>query len=174
MPIRKPALALALALAMMLGLGGHALAQTDPRQAPVTPPTPSRPQTDPSLGFSPQPAAGSLKDYAGLLQDAQSQLETAIRRSGDEPAGNRQNAMTPARMDVKAAAQRVHNAMLRAPRELRDDAVYESAERSVRDDLFSLSQPLSLDETNGAARRVLNTVDTLRQKVEQRAGGKSG
>ncbi|MDJ0387572.1 hypothetical protein QMO56_05555 [Roseomonas sp. E05] len=164
-----------LALAMMLGLTGGALAQADPRQAPVTPPQPSRPQSDANTEFSPQPAANSLQEYARILGEAQSQLETAIQRSDDEPAENQQNAMTPARMDVKAAAQQVHQAMRRAPRELHDEALYEDAERSVREDLFKLSQPLTLDDKGGGARQILNTVDNLRRKVEQRAaGGRAG
>jgi len=159
-----------LALTMILGLAGGVAAQGDPRQIPATPPQPSRPQSDASPPFSPQPAASSLQDYARILQEAQSQLETAIQRSGDEPAGNQQNAMTPARMDVKAAAQQVHNAIRRAPRQLRNDALYEDAERKVSDDLSSLSQPLSLDKSDDAAQRILATVKELQQKVEQRAG----
>jgi len=81
-----------------------------------------------------------------------------------------------AQMDVKRAAQRAHNAMLRAPRELRDHALCEKAERSVREDLFRLSQPLTLNKgkASEAAKQVLATGDDLRQKVEQRVGGKAG
>ncbi|MFC4167604.1 hypothetical protein [Teichococcus aestuarii] len=159
-----------LALALLAGLGGAALAQSSPGQTQATPPQPGRPQADASPPASPQPAATDLRDYARILQEAEDQLRQAIQRSGSEPASNQQKAMTPARMDMKAAAQRVHGAVRRVPRELRGDALYEDAERAVREGITPLSMPLSLEDTDGAAQRVLGTVEKLRAEVARRAG----
>lgn len=159
-----------LALILMVGLGGAAVAQTSPGQTQATPPQPGRPQADASPPATPQPAATDLRDYARILQEAEEQLRQAIGRSAGEPAGNQQNAMTPARMDMKAAAQRVHGAVRRAPSELRGEALYEDAERAVREGIAPLSMPLSLEDSDGAAQRVLGVVEKLRTEVARRAG----
>ncbi|MFC7553366.1 hypothetical protein ACFQU7_15620 [Pseudoroseomonas wenyumeiae] len=112
---------LALALGLGLTLAGGAQAQPGSGTAPNTgatqapAPQPNRPQSDSRVGQSPQPQAANLRDYASLLKEAQQRLETAVERSGNEPAANDQKAVTPAWMDLKSAAQAAYDAVNRAP-----------------------------------------------------------
>jgi len=159
-----------LALALLTGLGGGALAQTSPGQTTATPPQQGRPQSPSSAPHTPQPAATDLRDYARMLREAEDQLRQSIQRSAQEPAQNQQNAMTPARMDMKAAAQQAHQVVRRAPQSLQEDTLYENAEREVREAVTPLSMPLNLEDSNGAAERVLAALQRLRTEVERRAG----
>lgn len=159
-----------LALALLASFGGGALAQTSPGNTATTPPQQGRPQSPSSAPHTPQPAANDLRDYARMLREAEDQLRESIRRSAAEPAQNQQNAMTPARMDMKGAAQQAHQVVRRAPRELQGDTLYENAEREVREAVTPLSMPLSLEDSNGAAERVLSALERFRAEVERRAG----
>jgi hypothetical protein len=64
--------------------------------APALAQSPNRPQADSRTGMSPQMAVDTVQDYAKLLQSTQDQLRAALTRSGDEPANNAQQAVTPA------------------------------------------------------------------------------
>jgi len=159
-----------LTLALLAGLGGGALAQTSPGQTTATPPQQGRPQSPSSAPHTPQPAANDMRDYTRMLRDAEEQLRQSIGRSAQEPAQNQQNAMTPARMDMKAAAQQAHQVVRRAPPALQGDTLYERAERDLREALTPLSMPLNLEDSNGAAERVLAILERFRTEVERRLG----
>ena len=148
-----------------------ALPLTAEAQAPGNP---NRPQAPPNQGMTPRPAAGDTADYAARLAAAEQTLRQAIGRSSDEPAGNQQRAMTPARMDMKAAAQTAYDAVRRAPDTLRDEAFRQDAERAIRSDLASLSQPNNLADSDGAAERILQQLSRLREAVQQRAARPGG
>lgn len=151
---------LLLGLAILAAPIDRAAAQTAPQQS-------GRPQSDPTLNQSPRYGASDLREYARMLDTALAQLREAIARSSGEPAANDQKAMTPARMDEKAAAQQAYDAVRRAPPAFRDGEAYREAERKVRENLARLSQPLRLEESNGAAAAVLSAVEELRRAVER-------
>jgi hypothetical protein len=156
------------ALALLAGLTTGASAQSGAGGATV--PQPERPQSTPNLNHDPRPSATSGGEYVQMLDTSLSQLREAIRRTQGEPAGNVQKAMTPARMDVKAAAQHAYDVIRRAPEDIRSRDSYRDSERQVRENLARLSQPTRLEDSNGAAEAVLATLEKLRQSVAQGAG----
>ncbi len=156
--------------------GGAALAQAGSGSAPgvapgqAPPPQPNRPQSDSRTGMSPQMAVNSVQDYAKLLQSVQDQLRTALQRSGDEPANNSQNAVTPAWMDVKAAAQAAFEGVRRAPEPLRSEPAYSEAESRIREDLARITQSTGARDSREQAERVLSGLEQWRQEVARRGG----
>jgi hypothetical protein len=102
-----------------------------------------------------------------MLDASLTQLREAIRRTRGEPSANEQKAMTPARMDLKAAAQQAYDAVRRAPEDIRGGDVYKNSERQIRENLARLSQPTRLEESDGAAEAVLATLDALRKSVSE-------
>jgi hypothetical protein len=176
MQIKTAALGLALGLTLALGAqaqpGSGAGRTTDPAQAPA--PQQNRPQADSRTTQSPQPAAASLRDYAGILKAAQAQLEAAVSRSGDEPAANSQRAVTPAWMDLKAAAQAAYEAVRRAPSDFRNDSLYEQSETRIRQDLGVITQSMVPENGREAARKVLADMQAYTREVDKRAQASPG
>lgn len=160
--------ALALPGAVLAQPGSGATPGVAPGQAPQ--PQPNRPQSDSRTGMSPQMAVNTLQDYAKLLQSAQDQLRAALERSGNEPANNSQNAVTPAWMDVKSASQAAFEAVRRAPEPIRSEAAYDEAESRIRQDLARITQSRGDRDTREQAERVLSGLDRWRQEVVRRAG----
>jgi hypothetical protein len=159
-------------VALLAGLATGAAAQNG--QGGTTAPVAGRPQSAPNLNHDPRPSATNGGDYVQMLDTSLTQLREAIHRTQGEPAGNAQKAMTPARMDVKAAAQHAYDVIRRAPEDIRSRDSYRDSERQVRENLARLSQPTRLEDSNGAAEAVLATLEKLRQSVAQAAGTSPG
>jgi hypothetical protein len=170
---------LTLAIGLGLGLAGAAQAQpgsgsapgTGGAQAPV--PQANRPQSDPRAGTTPQPQAASLREYVDQLRAAQQKLETAINRSGDEPAANDQKAMTPAFMDLKSAAQAAYETVHRVPESSRD-RLYNEAEARMRGHLSDINQTTEPEKGREAARKVLEDIQRFTGEMSRRASAASG
>ncbi|MFC3123535.1 hypothetical protein ACFOD4_00565 [Pseudoroseomonas globiformis] len=154
-----------LALGASLILAPPVAAQ--PAQAPEV--SPNQPRSQPDQAQASSPAAGNLADYAAMLLSAEQQLKTSLERSGQQPAGNQQKAMTPARMDMQAAAQNAFDTVRRAPNSFRSDSLYEDAERSIRESLAKIVQGTEPGESDGAAEAVLQQVTRLREGVQAKA-----
>jgi hypothetical protein len=171
---------LALATGLGLCLAGAAQAQPGSGAAPNTGateaprPQSNRPQSDSRVGQSPQPQSASLRDYAGLLKAAQQRLEVAVGRSGDEPAANDQKAVTPAWMDLKAAAQAAYDAVHRAPPAIREDNLYNEAETQIRQNLGIITQSMRPENGREAAKKVLTEMQKYTAEVSRRAEASPG
>ncbi|MBO1073008.1 hypothetical protein [Roseomonas marmotae] len=180
MQIAKAALVLGLGLGLAAPPAGEALAQAGSGSQPgigqnqAPPPQQNRPQSDSRTGMTPQPATANLREYAALLTSAQQQLQTAVERSGHEPAANDQGAVTPAWMDLKAAAQAAYEAVRRVPADFRNDPLYENAERQIRQDLGVITQSMRPENGREAARKVLADMQAYTQEVSRRAQASPG
>lgn len=171
---------LVLALGLGLTLAGGVQAQpgsgsapgTSATQAPV--PQPNRPQSDSSVGQSPQPQAANLPEYVNLLKEAQQRLETAVERSGNEPAANDQKAVTPAWMDLKAAAQAAYDAVNRAPPAIRNDRLYDEGSTQIRQNLGVITQSMQPENGREAAKRLLTDMQKYTTEVSRRAEASRG
>ncbi|RKK03083.1 hypothetical protein EBE87_01320 [Pseudoroseomonas wenyumeiae] len=171
---------LALALGLGLTLAGGAQAQPGSGTAPNTgatqapAPQPNRPQSDSRVGQSPQPQAANLRDYANLLKEAQQRLETAVERSGNEPAANDQKAVTPAWMDLKSAAQAAYDAVNRAPPAIRNDNLYDQGSTQIRQNLGVITQSMQPENGREAAKRLLDDMRKYTAEVSRRAEASPG
>lgn len=155
-----------LALATILAFGAApALAQPAATVPPQGGGEGGRPQSDAIQPPSPTHAAPDRQAWLGMLDGTIGQLRQAIERSGQEPAGNAQGGMTPARMDLKAAAQQAHDTLRRAPQALQGTPPVQNAARDVRDELATLSQPTRLEDGDGAAERILARMQALRGEL---------
>ncbi|MFB9971202.1 hypothetical protein ACFFMP_14830 [Pseudoroseomonas cervicalis] len=159
--MRNPILALAASLALAAGPAWAQPAATAPQGGGEG----GRPQADAIQPPSPTHAAPDRQAWLGMLDETIGQLRQAVARSGEEPAANQQGAMTPARMDLKAAAQQAHDTLRRAPRELQGSAPVQAASRDVRGALEALSQPARLEDSDGAAERILARMQALRGEL---------
>jgi hypothetical protein len=176
MQTTKFALALGLGLSLAAGVqaqpGSGTAPGTSATQAPA--PQPNRPQSDSRVGQSPQPQAANLREYANLLKEAQQRLETAVDRSGDEPAANDQKAVTPAWMDLKAAAQAAYDAVNRAPPAIRDDRLYDEGSTQIRQNLSVITQSMRPENGREAAKRLLTDMQKYTAEVSRRAEASPG
>ncbi|WBV44837.1 hypothetical protein [Pseudoroseomonas cervicalis] len=155
-----------LGLAALLALGAMpALAQPNATVPPQGGGDGGPPQADAIQPPSPTHAAPDRQAWLAMLDETIGQLRRAVERSGQEPAANAQGAMTPARMDLKAAAQQAHDTLRRAPQALQGTPPVQNAARDVRDELAKLSQPTRLEDSDGAASRILARMEALRGEL---------
>ncbi|KAA2213420.1 hypothetical protein [Teichococcus oryzae] len=119
---------------------------------------------------APQQALDSLQEYARVLGEARGRLEAALGRSGEQPPANQQNAMTPAWMDLKTAAQNAYQTVRRAPGGFRGEATYSDAERQLRQELNAIDQATGPANISGPVRNMLSQLERLQQEVGRRAG----
>lgn len=166
-------MALPLALALSLVAAADGLAQTTGRPQEGSPPDiahPTRPQSDQTQPDTPAPAAKDLREYAGMLETSREQLRQALDRSGKEPDTGSQSNVSPAGMDLKAAAEDAFQTIQRAPANFRQDAAYEEASMKARQQLGPIMQSLRAGIDKNAVQGMLDTLEKLQREVSNRAG----
>jgi predicted outer membrane protein len=120
---------------------------------------------------APAQAVETLQEYANALGEARSRLEAAIGRSGGETPANQQSAVTPAWMDLKAAAQNALQTVRRAPSAFRGETAYTEVETQVRQELNQIDQATEPKDITTPARNMLSQVQRLQQEVGRRTSG---